>query len=132
MIETLDRLELGQVRAEVQDDARATYAAKITPADAHIDWSSPAEVIALRVRAFDPSPGAWAILDEKRLKIWQVKALETSSDEPGILKLEEESMIVSTGTNDLRLIEVQPEGRRRLKAEEFVRGYSPISGRRLE
>lgn len=110
MVDTLDRLERREITPEPQDEALATYAPKISPDDARIDWSQPAEEIERRVRAFDPAPGAWTMFDDKRLKVWRVEVVD----------------------EDLRLVEVQPEGKRRMTADEFFRGRGSVSRIQLQ
>lgn len=134
MVRTLDQLERGEVNPKPQDEDLATHAPKITPEAARIDWSHGAEDIERRVRAFDPSPGAWSMLGDRRLKIWKVEVPNVSGPShvnPGILVLDGESMSVATGTNDLRLIHVQPEAGRRMTAQEFLRGHELASGTQL-
>ncbi len=118
----LDRLD--RVTATPQPEEGVTYASKLAPEDAHIDWSMPAEVIRNRIRAFNPRPGAWTTLNGKRLKIWQADlAPELSEAVPGTVTLDGEQLVVDTGSERLLPREVQPEGRARMAADDFVRGY---------
>ncbi len=118
----LGRLE--EVTATPQPEEGVTYASKLTPEDAHIDWTMPAEAIHNRVRAFNPRPGAWTTLNGKRLKIWQADlAPQLSEAVPGTVTVDGEELVVDTGSERLRLRQVQPEGRARMTAADFVRGY---------
>lgn len=120
--ELLDRLE--DIEPVPQPEEGVTYASKLTPEDAHIDWSMPAEAIRNRIRAFNPRPGAWSTLNDKRLKIWSADLLgEASSGPPGTLASEGERLVAETGSTRLRLTQVQPEGKSRMSGAEFVRGY---------
>lgn len=95
-----------------QPEEGATYAEKIGPADRELDWSRPAEEIVNRVRALSPHIGAWGDVDGRRLVVWRARAAE-----PGTA--EERDRLVVGG---VELLEVQPEGRRRMTAAEYLRG----------
>lgn len=139
MVSTLDRVERGEVNPSKQDENLATYAPKITPAEARIDWSQAAEEIERRTRAFDPAPGAWTMIEGRRLKIWKAEVLDESPNDPpkdppndpGILAIEGASLTVGSGASSLRLIEVQPEGGRRMSVQDFLRGHKLDSEMRL-
>jgi methionyl-tRNA formyltransferase len=128
MVEVLDDLESGTLHPEPQDDSRATYANKMSPDEARIDWTLSATAINNRIRAFNPRPGAWTMFEGKRLKVMSTEVSDTGDGKhPGEIRLDRESLFVGTGSGELRLIEVQPEGRGVMSAEEFVRGRR-ISG----
>ena len=117
----LDRLD--QLAPAPQPEEGVTYASKLTPEDARIDWSLPAEAIRNRIRAFNPRPGAWTTLDGKRLKVWKAQSTgEPSASPPGTLTVAGEKLVVDTGSERLLLVEVQPEGKGRMSAAEFLRG----------
>jgi methionyl-tRNA formyltransferase len=123
-VTVLDRLEQGETVARPQEDALASYAPKLTPEDARIDWAREAAAVAARVRAFRPRPGAWTTLSGRRLKVWKVEVLDERSEAaPGTISPGAGgSMVVATGTSDVVVEEVQPEGRRRMTGAEFLRG----------
>jgi methionyl-tRNA formyltransferase len=108
-VRTLHALEQGKVTPRPQPAEGDTYAAKIEPTDAHLDPSLPADVLARTVRAMNPSPGAYVSFRGKRLKVWRAAV---GSD----------GVVIGDG---LRLLEVQPEGKKRMSADEFARGYRP-------
>jgi methionyl-tRNA formyltransferase len=114
---------LDELEPAAQPEQGVTYASKITPELAHVDWTLPAEQIRNRIRAFNPRPGAWASLNGKRLKIWRAEPAEGPSEEPGSLTEQDGNLTVDTGSQRLRLLEVQPEGKARMSGAEFVRGY---------
>ncbi|MEP7248162.1 MAG: methionyl-tRNA formyltransferase [Spartobacteria bacterium] len=114
-----------------QDPAHASYASKLTRDDGRIDWSEPAEIIARKIRAFDPWPGAFTQLADahdksRNLKIFPAQlAAEDAAGDPGsISQTNDHAVLVTTGRGTLRLTEVQLEGKRRMGAEEFLRGFS--------
>jgi methionyl-tRNA formyltransferase len=98
---------LPQPRFRPQPTEGVTYAEKIGPADRELDWSRPAEEIVNRVRALSPHIGAWGVVDGRRLVVWRARPAR-----PG-------SLLVVDG---VELLEVQPEGRRRMTAAEYLRG----------
>jgi methionyl-tRNA formyltransferase len=120
----------GDMEPQPQDDSRATYAAKITDADARIDWTESLERIGALVRGTDPNPGAWTTLRGKRLKIFRLEAVETEGLAPGELAPGAD-LIVGSGTGTARLLEVQPAGKRRMAGADLARGLRLEPGERL-
>jgi methionyl-tRNA formyltransferase len=121
--EILDRID--QLTPTPQPEEGVTYASKLTPEDARIDWTMPAEAVRNRIRAFNPRPGAWTALGGKRLKIWEAVVTDRPSDRPGALVVEGGEMLGATGDLLLRLDTVQPEGRPRMSGDEYLRGHDP-------
>jgi len=115
---------LGEITPVPQPEEGVTYASKITPEDARIDWAMPADKIRNRIRAFSPRPGAWSTFNGKRLKVWGAERTNEASDGvPGSLHEHEGALRVNTGSEKLALEQVQPEGKARMSGAEFVRGY---------
>ena len=141
LIETLNGLESGTLIGQSQDESGATPAPKVQPHDAAIDWKQSAKEIRNRVRAFSPSPGAWTFLDRKTFKIYQCEEAPFSekpvkNDElptPGLVdELDNDGFpVVNTGEGRLILRVVQMEGKKRMLADAFVRGF-PLVGKLLE
>jgi methionyl-tRNA formyltransferase len=131
LVSVLDRLEAGTVEARPQDGSQASYAGKVTPEDARIDWDQPGASIVNRVRAFSPRPGAWTTLDGRRLKVWRARpAGEPRSGPPGSFAGGAEgSLVVATGDGSVVLEEVQPEGSRRMPGADFLRGRRGAAGK---
>ena len=127
LLRALAQLATGQAPRQPQDSARATHAPKLTRADGEIDWSEPAEVIERKIRAFDPWPGAFTPLADtaKHLKIFRASVVAQGAGEPGSVSTPNDNeVLVATGRGTLRLDEVQLEGKRRMGAAEFLRGFS--------
>jgi methionyl-tRNA formyltransferase len=121
----------GELRAVAQDDALASYAPKIDKQDARIDWQLPAEVLLRRVRAYNPVPGAWFMLDDERIKCWSATAAAAPGAPAGtILAAGAGGIIVACGDGALRLESLQRPGRRPVTAAEFA-ARTGLSGRRL-
>jgi methionyl-tRNA formyltransferase len=99
-----------------------TYAAKVEPAELRLDWSQSADVLDRLVRV----GGAWTTIRDRRLKVLAAEPAEGAL-EPGTI----DGVEVGTGRRLLRLVAVQPEGRRPLPAHEWVKGLRPMPGERL-
>ena len=118
---------------QAQDDTQATYAAKLTKEEAKLDWRQPADVLARAVRAYNPAPGAWTLLDGATLKIWSAQVvagpdIDLLRAEPGeVLRTEADRLVVVCGSGALALQAVQPAGGKRMTATAFLAGR-PLSG----
>lgn len=121
LLETLDRLEAGTAQALPQPSEGVTLAPKLTPAEARLDWTLPAEQLARLVRANNPSPIAWTTLNDERFRVLRARAIEGVA-EPGLVLVEPKTVRVGTGAGILELIEVQPAGKRVLAAADWARG----------
>jgi methionyl-tRNA formyltransferase len=115
MVETLGRLPMP---ATVQPEEGVTYAHKIDKAEARIDWTQPALQLDRLVRAMQPSPGAWFDSNGTRVKLIAAEPVP-GSGVPGTLLADDR---VATADGALRLQTVQPEGRSRMPAEDWLRG----------
>lgn len=121
MLETLQRLERGEVRAIPQPSQGVTYAAKIDKEETRIDWARPAVELERKVRAFRPAPGAATHLDGEVLKIWRAGVVR-GSGQPGQVLEAGEVLRVACGDQALAIEELQRAGARRMTASEFLRG----------
>jgi methionyl-tRNA formyltransferase len=114
----------------VQPEAGVTYAAKLDKAEAALDFSLSAEILARRVRAFNPVPGATVRLPglDDPVKVWRAQALPASpAAVPGtVLRATEAGIDMATADGVLRLLELQKAGGKRQPAEIFVRGWQPV------
>jgi methionyl-tRNA formyltransferase len=134
LIETLDRWEAGDLKPAPQDDANATLAPRIKKEDALVDFRLEAPEIHNRVRAFDPWPVAYLLLDGAPVRVWKTRvagAAGTDADAaPGrILGFEPGGIVVACGGGTrLVLEEVQAAGRARTPGDAFARGRRLSSG----
>jgi methionyl-tRNA formyltransferase len=126
MMETLRKLERGEITPRPQNHDLATLAPRLKKEDGLIDWSLPAEEIARRVRGLIPWPGAYTSFRGKRLHIWRAEAVaaaEGSILTRGTITAGGKRLAVACGEGtQLLLHEVQMEGRKRLSARDFVNG----------
>ena len=109
------------------DELRSWYA-KVSPAEAKIDWTKPASKVAAHVRGLSPFPGAWFEMDGQRIKALHAKA-ETGSAEPGIVL--DDMLLVACSEGAVRLTRLQRAGKGQMTADEFQRGARIAKGRRL-
>jgi methionyl-tRNA formyltransferase len=136
-VSTVDRLALGEVHGVVQDKALATKAPKLTKEMGRIDWSQPAAAVKNHIRAMQPWPTAYTALlrpDAKplRLIVSTTKPAEGPAAEVGAIRRDGQRLLIACGGGSwLELLDVQPEGKRRMSAADFVRGNPLPSGSRL-
>ncbi len=136
LAEALHLAARGEAPRIPQDPALATYAEKIGPNDQAIAWERPARVIHNQVRALSPQPGAFCQAPTGLLKVWRTAVGDdgaVADADPGtILAVDaRQGLLVATGQGTLWLREVQPAGRRRLAASDYVNGARLRPGDRL-
>jgi methionyl-tRNA formyltransferase len=126
MADTIDKMARGSISEQPQLDG-ATYAKKITPEEARIDWTRPAHDLLRHIHGLNPAPGAWTMAGETRLKILRVRAT-TASGAPGEIL---DALTIACGTGALEVIELQRAGREVQTADAFLRGFDLPKGARL-
>lgn len=132
--ETLPKWLAGEIRPAPQDHSRATWFKRVSKDAGRIDWTEPADTIWRKVRAFNPWPSAYTFLGGKRLIIHRatpVVADFASPVAPGEVLPHRKGPAVGTGTAPLLLLEVQLEGKRRMRGKEFLAGQRTLAGARL-
>lgn len=135
LLDTLRDWAAGRLVAVPQDEGLATYAPPIRKEELRIEWNLPAKNIINQIRAFDPAPGAWAMLGGKRVKCFRAAPMHwAAAGEPGeVIGMSESGLVVSAGRGQcLSVGELQMEGQRRMRACEFVRGRPVAAGSFLE
>lgn len=130
LIEALSLMAAGLARPQPQRAADATFATKIGREMARLDWSLPADTLEREVRAFDPAPGAWSLLDGAPVKFFGAARGE-GTGEPGTVLAAADRLLVACGDGALTLREVQPAGRSRMAAGAWARGRGIAAGRRF-
>jgi methionyl-tRNA formyltransferase len=137
MVQTLRKLDQGEIRPQPQDNSQATFAPLLKKNDGLIDWSMPAKDIYNRIRGLQPWPGAFSTFRGKNCQIWGRPLLLAESQPqtgllPGAIMLSKEGIVVGCGkATVLRLEHVQLEGRNRVTTQEFANGAHLASGERF-
>jgi methionyl-tRNA formyltransferase len=119
LLETLDRLDT--LAPEPQDAGVATLAPRLRKEDGLLDWTQPAASLVARVRGLNPWPGAATAGPGGRLVLWRARAI-AGRGEPGALALADGRLVVGTGAGLLEPLEVQPENRRPMSWNAYLRG----------
>lgn len=130
IVETLRRLEAGNITPQPQDDSHATLAPLLKREDGLIDFTRSAQEIYNRWRGFQPWPGAFTSFRGKNLKITRM-ALAAGSLLPGEIASDKDRLVVGCGTGALEFAELQPESRKPISAAQFVRGMRVQPGERF-
>ena len=130
VVETVQRIEQGDVETTVQDDAEATPAPKIHTDDGEISWEDPGEDVHNFIRGLSPYPGAWTTHDGTRLKIYRSRRAD-GEGAPGEILAAADRLVVACGTDAVELVTIQQPGKRRLPAPDFLNGYSLSEGDRM-
>lgn len=130
LLETIAKLESGQLEAEPQDDEQSTYAPMISKKDGEIDFTKSPEQIERLIRAFDPWPGAFTHYKGKLFKIWEADAVsEQNSAAPGtITGVSEKGIEISAGGGTLIAKKIQLPGKKRVAAADYLKGNSIETG----
>ncbi|HXP53406.1 MAG TPA: methionyl-tRNA formyltransferase [Streptosporangiaceae bacterium] len=128
LVDTLDGIESGEIRAVPQPDEGISYAPKINPEDARVDWGLPAVAIDRLIRGCTPEPGAWTEFGGARLKLGPLEQPAPGALDgirplaPGELLVSRRSVLTGTGTEPVQLGLVQPPGKRPMPAADWGRG----------
>jgi methionyl-tRNA formyltransferase len=124
LVDTLAAIAQGTAKPRKQDDALATYARKLSKAEAMLDWHLPASVLARKVRAFNPWPVAQARWQNQSLRIWEARPIADRQEAaPGtVLAVGAQGIEVAAGEGALALLRVQSEGGKVMTAESFLHG----------
>lgn len=130
LLDSLPELLAGTIPAVPQPEESTTpYARMITKEMGRLDFSRDADALHNLVRAMDPWPSAYTRVKGKMLKVWKSRALPQQGETPGqILEITPEGILVSCGKGSLLLLEVQLEGKKRMKSADFLRGFALEAG----
>ncbi len=132
IVKALPQIESGALRPAVQDSAKATLAPLLKKEDGLIDWKLPAAEIHNRVRGLSPWPGAYTFLEGKIVKIVAAGAVPGSGEAGRLYAADSRTLDVGTGKDLLRVVMLQPEGKKPMAAADFLRGHRGIEGKKFE
>lgn len=129
VLRTIEMIESGNYQLPQQDDSLASPAPKITKEICRIDWNKSAEEIHNLVRGLSPYPAAFFVMNDKTYKVFKTRITTDESKNilflnPGEFLETKKQLYFGTSEGILEILEIQPEGRKRMSAEEFLRGYS--------
>ena len=119
MVRAMAALDRGGLQLKKQSEDGVTYAAKIDKAEARIDWTKPAHAVLRHIHGLSPFPGAWAELDNARVKILRCEVAKGSGAPGAVL---DDHLTIACGEGAIRIIELQREGKGRMQAADFLRG----------
>ncbi len=122
----IDAIVAGELDAVEQDESLVTHAKKITTTDAALDWLQSATDLCLKVRAYNPVPGAHFRLGEERVKCWRANAVDATDSTPGtVVSADRDGIVVACGEGAVALQELQRPGKSRVSAREFSAQTNP-------
>ncbi|WP_421336750.1 methionyl-tRNA formyltransferase [Aeromonas veronii] len=122
LVDTIDAMAAGDTAAEVQDDALANYAEKLSKEEARIDWSMEAVAIERCIRAFNPWPISWFEVADQTVKVWQAAVIDSDHGQPAgtLLKADKQGIDIATGKGVLRLLTLQPPGKKAMSVTDLL------------
>jgi methionyl-tRNA formyltransferase len=124
VIKTVDAIIDGTAKTTFQNETDITLAPKIFKNDCLINWNSPAKIIHNHIRGLCPYPTAFTHYDNKTVKIFISELTDKNSNQKvGYVSASKNEILVSCADHDLKILELQIEGKKRLKAEDFLRGF---------
>ena len=134
LLKAMDQIEAGTAIRTPQGPAKTHYASMLTKKMGKLDFTKSARELDRYVRGLNPWPSAYAFLDGKMVKIWDTMITDKCEEglKPGdVYGVDKNGFYIATGDGGLRVLEIQPEGKRAMKASEFLRGYN-VYGKHFE
>ncbi|MEI9484342.1 methionyl-tRNA formyltransferase [Enterobacter cancerogenus] len=135
LIKTLEQLAEGTAKPEVQDEALMTYAEKLSKDEALLDWTLPAAQLERCIRAFNPWPVSWMVIDDQPVKVWKASVIESHVQAaPGtIVEANKQGIQVATADGILNLESLQPAGKKAMSVQDLLNSRREwfIPGNRL-
>ena len=128
ILDTLKLIENKKANFKEQNESEATYAKKIEKTESKINWNDEAEKIIAKINAFCPNPGCWFELNGNRIKIIKAKKV-MGKGIPGTIL--DENLTIACSKNAIRIVELKKEGKKKMTADEFIRGNKIKTGQSL-
>jgi methionyl-tRNA formyltransferase len=121
MLHTLDLLASGKAQPEVQDEALVSYAEKLSKEEARLDWSLSAAQLERCIRAFNPWPVSFFLIEYQPVKVWQASVLPHQNKQPGeIIHADKNGIQIATADGVLNLLSLQPAGKKAMSAQDLL------------
>lgn len=134
LAETLPMLLEGKLKPIKQDDSKATFASNIKREQEKIDWTRTGEEIYNHIRGLNPWPVAFTSLEGQTVKIWRGEKMKsTNPSEPGtVIGIDSDGFVVASGNGTaVKIVELQPAGKKKMSGEDFLRGSQIAPGTKL-
>ncbi|MBQ8764886.1 MAG: methionyl-tRNA formyltransferase [Clostridia bacterium] len=128
LLETLDKLKEGTLTPEKQDDSLSTYASQLSKAEGEIDWNKTNEEIYNKVRGLNPWPKAFSFINGKRFVIDFVCECDEEGPSGEVLRADADGILVATGKGSVLIKELKVEGKKKMSAEDYLRGHKIEKG----
>ncbi len=123
-VKTIEALDRGEITPIPQDESQATHVGMIKKEMGLIDWNRPAVEIERLIRGLNPWPSAYTFIDGKSLKLWSATVSDKTGEPGQVIEVNKNSFTVACGQDSLEIKELQLEGKKRMAAGDFLRGYS--------
>ncbi|WP_416411422.1 methionyl-tRNA formyltransferase [Pantoea sp. App145] len=121
MLKTLEQLANGSLQPEKQDEALVSYAEKLSKEEARLDWTLSAAQLERCIRAFNPWPMSYFIVDDQPVKVWQASVLPHQAKQPGeILHADKQGIQIATADGVLNLLSLQPAGKKAMSVQDLL------------
>lgn len=124
LLKTLDQLLSGKIKAVKQDDSQASYAHKLEKQEAQLDWTLSAEQLDRQIRAFNPWPVAFFLVDDQTVRVWDAEIIDKQGAAGTVLQANKNGVDIACGHNSLRLLKLQPPGKKAMDVASFLNGRS--------
>jgi len=134
LVRTIDALAQGRAREMPQDETQATYAPRLTKDEGLVDWTQSSQHVHNLIRGLHPWPHAFTFVESRRVILRRSEISDTANvhEEPGtVLEAHGDRLVVATGAGALRLVDVQPEGKRVMGIRDFLSGHTLRAGDRF-
>lgn len=124
LLETLDKIESGQIEPIKQDDSKSTYAPMMNKELGKICWDKDCREVYNLIRGVTPWPGAYTIHNGKIIKIWEASVIDDINDTPGKVIKTDNEIIISCGSGAIGIKELQEQGKKKMDAMSYLNGHS--------
>lgn len=130
LLKVIREMEKGEANPQPQEESLVTIGPKVALEEYELNWKRPAHELHNIVRAANPEPGAYCFMElkgeKKRLKVFKSRVLQDTGTPGQIISLNKKSFIVACGDKSLELIEIQPEGKKPMSAQDYIRGLNEV------